>query len=101
MQDHNTDYIVKFPDWDPSVNNQHDAREFVKRHGLLGMQPNRRFLLHEMSSSLPQPHLWYNNQDSISALKLFLAAGEELAEIPTYRLSFYFLSTHYEARRYS
>ncbi|KAG6421832.1 hypothetical protein SASPL_118390 [Salvia splendens] len=85
IADHNTDYIVKFPDWDPSVNNQHDAREVVKRHGLLGMQPNRRFLLHETSSSLPQPHLWYNNQDSISVLKLFLDAGDELAEIPTYR----------------
>ncbi|KAG6424869.1 hypothetical protein SASPL_115291 [Salvia splendens] len=68
------------------MNSQHDAREFVKRHGLLGMEPNRRFLLHETGSSLPQPHLWYDNQDSISALKLFLDAGDELAEIPTYRL---------------
>lgn len=85
MQDHNTDYIVKFPDWDPSTNNQRYAHEFVKKHRLIDMQPNRRFLLHEISPSLPQPHLWYNNRDSISALKLFLDAGDELAEIPTYR----------------
>ncbi|XP_057808411.1 alpha-N-acetylglucosaminidase [Salvia miltiorrhiza] len=85
IADHNTDYIVKFPDWDPLINKQRDAREFVKRHGLVGMQPNRRFLLHETSPSLPQPHLWYDNRDSISALKLFLDAGDELAGIPTYR----------------
>lgn len=93
MQDHNTDYIVKFPDWDPSTNNQRDAHEFVKRHVVIDMQPSRRFLyqsndrffLYEASSSLPQPHLWYNNQDAVNALKLFLDAGNELAEIPTYR----------------
>lgn len=85
MQDHNTDYIVKFPDWDPSVNNQFGTPEFVQRHRLVGIQSKRRFFLHETSSSLPQPHLWYKNQDAISALKLFLDAGNELAEIPTYR----------------
>lgn len=85
IANHNTDYIVKFPDWDPSVNNQLGTPKFVKRHRLVGMQPNRRFFLHETSSSLPQPHLWYNNQDAITALKSFLDAGNELAEIHTYR----------------
>ncbi|KAI3445054.1 hypothetical protein Pfo_001719 [Paulownia fortunei] len=85
IADHNTDYIVKFPDWDPSVNNQLGVPGIIQRHKLVGIQQKRRFFLHETSSSLPQPHLWYNNQDAISALKLFLDAGNELAEIPTYR----------------
>lgn len=85
MQDHNKDYIVEFPDWDPSVNNQLRLTETIQRHTFVGIQRKRRFFLHETSSSLPQPHLWYNNQDAISALKLFLDAGSELAEVPTYR----------------
>lgn len=93
MQDHNKDYIVEFPDWDPSTDNQRDAHEFVKRPIVIDTQPSRRFLyqsnerffLHEASSSLPQPHLWYNNRDAVHALKLFLDAGSELSEIPTYR----------------
>ncbi|KAK4414490.1 Alpha-N-acetylglucosaminidase [Sesamum alatum] len=85
IADHNTDYIVKFPDWDPSVKNQHGRSEIMQRHKLVGIQQQRRFFLRETSSTLPQPHLWYNNQDAISALKLFLDAGDQLAEIPTYR----------------
>ncbi|KAL0291434.1 UNVERIFIED_CONTAM: Alpha-N-acetylglucosaminidase [Sesamum calycinum] len=82
IADHNTDYIVKFPDWDPSVNNQHARSEIIQRHKLAGIQQQRRFFLRETSSTLPRPHLWYNNQDAVSALKLFLDAGDELAEIP-------------------
>ncbi|KAL3632126.1 hypothetical protein CASFOL_025110 [Castilleja foliolosa] len=74
IANHNTDYIVKFPDWDPSVNNQ--------RHKLVDRK--RRFILRETSSSLPQPHMWYNNRDSVTALKLFLDAGNELAQLQTY-----------------
>ncbi|XP_011087998.1 alpha-N-acetylglucosaminidase isoform X1 [Sesamum indicum] len=85
IADHNTDYIVKFPDWDPSVNNQHGRSEINQRHKLAGIQQQRRFFLRETSSTLPRPHLWYNNQDAVSALKLFLDAGDELAGIPTYR----------------
>ncbi|KAL0307534.1 UNVERIFIED_CONTAM: Alpha-N-acetylglucosaminidase, partial [Sesamum angustifolium] len=85
IADHNTDYIVKFPDWDPSVNNQHARSEIIQRHKLAGIQQQRRFFLRETSSTLPRPHLWYNIQDAVSALKLFLDAGDELAEIPTYR----------------
>ncbi|KAL8500848.1 hypothetical protein ACS0TY_020436 [Phlomoides rotata] len=85
IADHNTDYIVKFPDWDPTVNSQLGVPKLLQRHRLVGIQPKRRFFLHETSSSLPQPHLWYNNRDAITALKLFLDAGKELAELPTYR----------------
>lgn len=74
MQDHNKDYIVEFPDWDPSVNSH-----------LVGTQPNGRFFLLEAGSSLPLPHLWYNNQDAIDALKLFLDVGTELSKSLTFR----------------
>lgn len=57
LQDHNTDFIVKFPDLDPS---------------------NR-------SSALPQAHLWYSTQKVINALRLFLNAGNHLAGSATYR----------------
>ncbi|GFP92397.1 alpha-n-acetylglucosaminidase [Phtheirospermum japonicum] len=85
IANHNTDYIVKFPDWDPSVNNQLGTPEIIQRHKLVDIQRKRRFILRETSSSLPQPHMWYNNRDSVSALKLFLDAGNELAQLPTYR----------------
>ncbi|KAL6562832.1 hypothetical protein OROHE_005419 [Orobanche hederae] len=86
IADHNTDYIVKFPDWDPSASNQLGRPDTVRRHNkLVGTQQKRRFFLHETSSSLPQPHMWYNHQEAVSALKLFLDAGNELAELPTYR----------------
>ncbi|KAG2668722.1 hypothetical protein I3760_14G004400 [Carya illinoinensis] len=57
IEDHNTDFIVKFPDLDPS---------------------NR-------SSALPQAHLWYSTQKVINALRLFLNAGNHLAGSATYR----------------
>ncbi|EYU27032.1 hypothetical protein ABFS82_02G117000 [Erythranthe guttata] len=82
IANHNKDYIVKFPDWDPSVNNQ---LEIIQRRKFTGVQQKMRFFIHETMSFLPQPHLWYNNRDSITALKLFIDAGNELAEIPTYR----------------
>ncbi|KAG8391201.1 hypothetical protein BUALT_Bualt01G0163200 [Buddleja alternifolia] len=86
IADHNKDYIVELPDWDPSVNSQHgDMPEIIQRHKLVGIQQKRRFFLHETSSSLPKPHLWYDNQVSISALKLFIDGGNELAEVSTYR----------------
>ncbi|KAL6569960.1 hypothetical protein OROMI_014474 [Orobanche minor] len=86
IADHNTDYIVKFPDWDPSASNQLGRPDTVRRHNkLVGTQQKRRFFLHETSSSLPQPHMWYNHQEAVSALKLFLDAGNELAELHTYR----------------
>ncbi|XP_051117380.1 alpha-N-acetylglucosaminidase [Andrographis paniculata] len=82
IADHNTDYIVKFPDWDPSA--EHGNPEITSDQKLVELRQKRRFLLHE-TSSLPRPHLWYSNGDSIHALKLFLDAGYEVAEVPTYR----------------
>ncbi|XP_050283732.1 alpha-N-acetylglucosaminidase [Quercus robur] len=57
IEDHNTDFIVKFPDWDPS----------------------------NTSSPLPQAHLWYSTQKVIKALRLLIDAGNNFAGSITYR----------------
>ncbi|KAL2461225.1 alpha-N-acetylglucosaminidase family/NAGLU family [Abeliophyllum distichum] len=85
IADHNTDYIVKFPDWDPSLSSRFEMSEVNQMQKLVEIPRNRRFLFHEKSSPLPQPHLWYNTQDVLRALKLFLDAGNELAGSLTYR----------------
>lgn len=85
MQDHNTDYIVKFPDWDPSANTRSYVHQQNQMQKLVGIGRNRRAMLEEAGSSLPKPHLWYNTLDAITALKLFLDAGNELSGSLTYR----------------
>uniref|UniRef100_A0A7N2LDD6 Alpha-N-acetylglucosaminidase n=1 Tax=Quercus lobata TaxID=97700 RepID=A0A7N2LDD6_QUELO len=57
IEDHNTDFIVKLPDWDPS----------------------------NTSSPLPQAHLWYSTQKVIKALRLLIDAGNNFAGSVTYR----------------
>ncbi|GMY22518.1 alpha-N-acetylglucosaminidase isoform X4 [Fagus crenata] len=57
IEDQNTDFIVKFPDWDPS----------------------------NTSSALPQAHLWYSTKKVINALRLFIDAGNNFAGSLTYR----------------
>ncbi|GMY22520.1 alpha-N-acetylglucosaminidase isoform X1, partial [Fagus crenata] len=57
IEDHNTDFIVKFPDWDPS----------------------------NTSSALPQAHLWYSTKKVINALRLFIDAGNNFAGSLSYR----------------
>ncbi|KAM3733923.1 hypothetical protein ACB098_11G174400 [Castanea mollissima] len=59
IEDHNTDFIVKFPDWDPS----------------------------NTSSPLPQAHLWYSTQKVIKALRLLIDAGNNFAGSVTYSMS--------------
>ncbi|XP_023751565.1 alpha-N-acetylglucosaminidase [Lactuca sativa] len=81
IADHNTDYIVKFPDWDPSLDNY---LSFSKQ-SLITKHINRRHVLSEVKSTLPQPHLWYSIHDSINALKLFIEAGKDLSGSLTYR----------------
>lgn len=85
IADHNTDFIVKFPDWDPQPSH---GSNIPKRHGmqmLLGLDVKRRFLLQESSSDLPQAHLWYSTREVIDALKLFIDAGTNFAGSLTYR----------------
>ncbi|KAK2994470.1 hypothetical protein RJ640_008838 [Escallonia rubra] len=79
IADHNTDFIVKFPDWDPSLDtNSHRSKSNA-------LYRNRRFLFSERSSALPQPHQWYSTQDVIHALRLFLDARHNLSGSLTYR----------------
>ncbi|XP_075094105.1 alpha-N-acetylglucosaminidase isoform X3 [Nicotiana tabacum] len=90
IADHNTDYIVEFPDWDPSGKtgtdiSGTDSSSQNRMQKLAGFQLNRRFLFFEKSSSLPKPHLWYSTEDVIKALKLFIDAGKELSGSLTYR----------------
>lgn len=86
LQDHNTDFIVKFPDWDPSTNYGSQTSKMDNMHMLHTISGSRRFLFQETSSDLPQAHLWYSNREVFNALKLFLAAGNGLAGSLTYRL---------------
>ncbi|CAH9108142.1 unnamed protein product [Cuscuta epithymum] len=85
IADHNKDYIVEFPDWDPSLDTRSDMPEHDHRDPSLVKHQKRRFFLLETSSPLPQPHLWYSTKDVLKALKLFLDAGAELAGSLTYR----------------
>ncbi|XP_023004465.1 alpha-N-acetylglucosaminidase [Cucurbita maxima] len=56
IADHNNDFIVKLPDWDPSS-----------------------------SFDQKMPHLWYPTQEVINALQLLLKAGDNLRNSTTYR----------------
>ncbi|XP_028776294.1 alpha-N-acetylglucosaminidase-like [Neltuma alba] len=75
IADHNHDFIVMLPDWDPSNLQKID---FLP----LG---NRRFLSQVTKSDMPQAHLWYPTEEVTKALKLFLGAGKDYAGSLTYR----------------
>lgn len=84
IADHNTDFIVKFPDWDPSLHSGSAISKRDQMHALHVLPGPRRFLSEE-NSDMPQAHLWYSNQELIKGLKLFLNAGNALAGSATYR----------------
>lgn len=79
LQDHNKDYIVEFPDISPPTNQS----GLSIRRDLSPM--NHRFSLREVSSQLPQPHMWYSQKEVVKALKLFLDAGSSISGSLTYR----------------
>ncbi|KAJ4972122.1 hypothetical protein NE237_005221 [Protea cynaroides] len=79
----NKDYIVEFPDWDPSA--RPGLSMSKKGKVLLALDRTRVFSFIEMINSLPQPHLWYSTEEVIHALHLFLKAGNDLAGSLTYR----------------
>lgn len=85
IADHNKDYIVEFPDWDP-VNNTilHVNRDHQKHNRFILQRSIRHFLL-ESGPSLPLPHLWYPTEEVIKALHLFLDAGKDLVGSSTFR----------------
>lgn len=78
IADHNKDFIVEFPDWDPA--NENSIGPFVVSNSESG----RHFLV-ESRSSLPKAHLWYPTQEVIKALHLFLDAGKNFAGSFTFR----------------
>lgn len=78
IADHNKDFIVQFPDWDPA--NENPGGPFV-----VSNSGSARHILLESDSSPPQAHLWYPTQEVIRALHLFLEAGKDLAESITFR----------------
>ncbi|KAG9458243.1 hypothetical protein H6P81_002751 [Aristolochia fimbriata] len=84
IADHNRDFIVQFPDLDPSlVSNFAFAKIQMQSPSM--QNATRRFFFRETSSDFPQPHLWYSNDKAIQALQLFLDAGENLFGSLTYR----------------
>ncbi|XP_020532861.1 alpha-N-acetylglucosaminidase isoform X2 [Jatropha curcas] len=85
IADHNTDFIVKFPDWDPSANSGSEVSKEVEIHSFLPIPGTRRFLFQEPNSKLPRAHLWYATQEVVNALQLFLDAGNDLLGSLTYR----------------
>lgn len=85
IADHNIDFIVKLPDWDPSPNTSSDLSKLNNTQKLIIINRNRRFILSEANSPLPKAHLWYPTRDVIHALSLFIDAGKDLAGSLTYR----------------
>ncbi|CAK7330911.1 unnamed protein product [Dovyalis caffra] len=85
IANHNTDFIVKFPDWDPSPNSGSDVSQQDNMHVLLTLPGTRRFLFQDKSSDFPEAHLWYSTQEVVKALALFLDAGNDLTGSLTYR----------------
>ncbi|XP_074573101.1 alpha-N-acetylglucosaminidase [Curcuma longa] len=85
IADHNRDYIVEFPDLGPILDGSlsFDVVPSTRRYPMEDKQ--HRFSFRETKSNLPQPHLWYATEEVISALKLFLDAGEYLTKSATYR----------------
>ncbi|ESW20891.1 hypothetical protein PHAVU_005G023300 [Phaseolus vulgaris] len=83
IADHNHDFIVMFPDWDPS-NSETGVSNNQKKINLL-RPVNTRYLLQETPSDKPRAHLWYPSDDVIKALQLFLAGGKNLSTSLTYR----------------
>ncbi|GAV88459.1 NAGLU domain-containing protein/NAGLU_N domain-containing protein/NAGLU_C domain-containing protein [Cephalotus follicularis] len=85
VADHNTDFIVKLPDWNPSSISGSDVSNQIKKHMLLTLPGTRRYFFQETSSDLPKAHLWYSTQEVIKALRLFLDVGNDLSGSLTYR----------------
>uniref|UniRef100_A0A0E0G1Q3 Alpha-N-acetylglucosaminidase n=1 Tax=Oryza nivara TaxID=4536 RepID=A0A0E0G1Q3_ORYNI len=81
IADHNKDYIVQFPDISPNS----FSSDVSKRKAISEVKKHRRFVLSEVSASLPHPHLWYSTKEAIKALELFLNAGNDLSKSLTYR----------------
>ncbi|XP_048134579.1 alpha-N-acetylglucosaminidase isoform X2 [Rhodamnia argentea] len=85
IADHNTDFIVKFPDWDPSTIAASSSGKQEKVLLPFNLRPSRRFLFQVTGSTFPQAHLWYSTHYVVDALELFLESGNHLKESLPFR----------------
>ncbi|KAL9273894.1 Alpha-N-acetylglucosaminidase-like protein [Drosera capensis] len=85
IADHNTDFIVKFPDWDPSLDPTSVSGREYRTLNLPMPHRTRRFILLETDSSLPEAHLWYPTGEVVAALRLFLDSRKHFSGSLTYR----------------
>ncbi|KAI3425569.1 uncharacterized protein J3R85_010077 [Psidium guajava] len=85
IADHNTDFIVKFPDWDPSTILASSSGKQEKMLLPFNLPPGRRFLFQVTGSDFPQAHLWYSTHYVVEALDLFLESGNHLKESLPFR----------------
>lgn len=83
--DKNRDFIVAFPDVDPSLIPASKAMIETMAVGNHKGKETKNISLVEKSSSFEQPHLWYQPSDVIRALNLFLESGDLLSESLTFR----------------
>ncbi|PIA33951.1 hypothetical protein AQUCO_03900072v1, partial [Aquilegia coerulea] len=84
IADHNKDFIVQFPDWDPSDYFHTNMSKETHVHNLFAHNNTKRFFLRETTTDLPRAHLWHSTEEVIIALQLFLDAGSHLAGSLTY-----------------
>ncbi|XP_074308411.1 alpha-N-acetylglucosaminidase isoform X2 [Silene latifolia] len=75
IADHNKDFIVELPDWDPTL----DVARKHQEHNHLVFHRSLRGVLRKSETSLPKPHLWYPTEQVIKALSLFIDAGKHLS----------------------
>ncbi|XP_050210312.1 alpha-N-acetylglucosaminidase isoform X2 [Mercurialis annua] len=85
IANHNSDFIAKLPDWDPSIESGQDSLKQDNIYSFLHRPGTRRFLFQGPSSPLPQAHLWYSTHEVINALQLFIDGGNHLRGSLTYR----------------
>ncbi|GAB2233029.1 hypothetical protein Droror1_Dr00002242, partial [Drosera rotundifolia] len=75
--DHNTYFIVKFPDWDSSLDSISVAGREYRTLNLPMPHRTRRFILLETDSSLPEAHLWYPTGEVVTASRIFLDSRKQ------------------------
>lgn len=86
IEDHNKDFIVDFPDINPSLSSEFattKGNKMINFEKTLGAE--RHLLMESHPAWLQQPHLWYSPSKVIEALHLFLESGEALTHSITYR----------------
>lgn len=77
---------MAFPDVDPSsipIPQAIFRRTF--QNPIMQILKKRSILETKLSDSVFTPHLWYSTSQVLKALQLFIASGNQLSEVNTYR----------------